>query len=154
MDGWDWLWMTFGMGFWIVLIGVVVYFAVRYYAPTGRPGRSRPTTRLAREPDAFALARVVELLLANDVRRLRGPAVAHRPSPTLAPARCADPRPPCLSADGGPLDTFVGKTGTRAALKAARITIWRPRRRGVVSFDVRGPGGSASYLVRLCFPRG
>ena len=29
MDGWDWLWMTFGMGLWIVLIGAVVYVAVR-----------------------------------------------------------------------------------------------------------------------------
>ena len=29
MDGWDWLWMTFMMGFWIVLIGGVVYAAVR-----------------------------------------------------------------------------------------------------------------------------
>jgi hypothetical protein len=29
MSGWDWLLGTFMMGFWIVLIGVVVYFAVR-----------------------------------------------------------------------------------------------------------------------------
>ena len=29
VDGWDWLWMTFGMTFWIVLIGVVVFVAVR-----------------------------------------------------------------------------------------------------------------------------
>ena len=29
MDAWDWLWMTFMMGFWLVLIGVVVYLAVR-----------------------------------------------------------------------------------------------------------------------------
>jgi hypothetical protein len=29
MDGWDWLWMTFMMGVWIVLIGGVVYVAVR-----------------------------------------------------------------------------------------------------------------------------
>lgn len=28
-DGWDWLWMSFMMSFWIVLIGVVVYVAVR-----------------------------------------------------------------------------------------------------------------------------
>jgi len=25
MNGWDWLWGTFMMGFWIVLIGVVVW---------------------------------------------------------------------------------------------------------------------------------
>jgi hypothetical protein len=29
MDGWDWLWMTFMMGFWVILLGVVVYLAVR-----------------------------------------------------------------------------------------------------------------------------
>jgi len=27
--GWDWLWMTFAMGFWVVTLGVVVYIAVR-----------------------------------------------------------------------------------------------------------------------------
>ena len=29
MDGWDWVWGTLMMGFWIVLIGAVVYIAVR-----------------------------------------------------------------------------------------------------------------------------
>jgi len=29
MDGWDWIWMTFMMGFWVALFGVVVYIAVR-----------------------------------------------------------------------------------------------------------------------------
>lgn len=29
MNGWDWLWGTFMVGFWIVLIGVVVYIAIR-----------------------------------------------------------------------------------------------------------------------------
>lgn len=29
MDGWDWVWGTLMMGFWIVLLGVVIYFAVR-----------------------------------------------------------------------------------------------------------------------------
>jgi flagellar biogenesis protein FliO len=29
MAGWDWIWMTFVMGFWIALIGAVVYIAVR-----------------------------------------------------------------------------------------------------------------------------
>jgi ABC-type phosphate/phosphonate transport system permease subunit len=28
-DGWDSLWMTFAMGFWIVVLGLVVYLAVR-----------------------------------------------------------------------------------------------------------------------------
>ena len=37
-DGWDWLWMTFAMGFWLVALGVVVYVAVRL-AQRGR-GRS------------------------------------------------------------------------------------------------------------------
>ena len=38
MHGWDWLWMTFGMGFWIVLIGVVVYVAVRLAQRPPRTG--------------------------------------------------------------------------------------------------------------------
>jgi flagellar biogenesis protein FliO len=38
MNGWDWLWMTFGMSFWIVLIGVVVYGAVRL---AQRPPRTK-----------------------------------------------------------------------------------------------------------------
>jgi hypothetical protein len=38
MDGLDWLWMTFMMGFWIVLIGGVVYVAVRL---AQRPPRTR-----------------------------------------------------------------------------------------------------------------
>jgi hypothetical protein len=29
VDGLDWLWMSFGMAFWVLLIGVVVYFAAR-----------------------------------------------------------------------------------------------------------------------------
>ena len=29
MNGWDWLWGTLMMGFWIVLIGAVVYIAVK-----------------------------------------------------------------------------------------------------------------------------
>ncbi len=29
MAGWDWIWMTFMMGFWIALLGAVVYIAVR-----------------------------------------------------------------------------------------------------------------------------
>ena len=28
-DGWDWLWMTFTMTFWLVVLGVVVFLAVR-----------------------------------------------------------------------------------------------------------------------------
>ena len=28
-DGWGWFWMAFMMGLWVVLIGAVVYFAVR-----------------------------------------------------------------------------------------------------------------------------
>jgi hypothetical protein len=41
MNGWDWLWGTFMMGFWIVLIGVVVYAAVKL-AQGDRPHKSRP----------------------------------------------------------------------------------------------------------------
>ena len=29
MDGWDWLWMSFMTTFWLVLLGGVVYIAVR-----------------------------------------------------------------------------------------------------------------------------
>lgn len=29
MSGWDWLWGTLMMGFWIVLLGLIVYIAVR-----------------------------------------------------------------------------------------------------------------------------
>lgn len=29
MDGSDWIWMTFMMSFWLVLLGAVVYIAVR-----------------------------------------------------------------------------------------------------------------------------
>jgi len=28
-DGWGWFWMAFMMAFWVVLIGAVVYVAVR-----------------------------------------------------------------------------------------------------------------------------
>jgi hypothetical protein len=45
--------------------------------------------------------------------------------------------------------TFAGTTLRHAALRPARTTGWRPRRAGVVSFDVRGTSGSASYLVRV-----
>jgi len=38
MDGWDWLWMTFMMGFFFVAIGAVVYISVRLaqHVPRGR----------------------------------------------------------------------------------------------------------------------
>ena len=29
MQGWDWLWGSLMMGFWIVLLGLVVYVAVK-----------------------------------------------------------------------------------------------------------------------------
>jgi hypothetical protein len=45
--------------------------------------------------------------------------------------------------------TFAGTTLSHAALRPARTTGWRPPRAGVVSFDVRGASGSASYLVRV-----
>ena len=28
-DGWDWVWMSFMMVFWLVVLGAVVYAAVR-----------------------------------------------------------------------------------------------------------------------------
>jgi heme/copper-type cytochrome/quinol oxidase subunit 2 len=30
MDGWDWVWMTLMMAFWIAVLGAVVYAAVRF----------------------------------------------------------------------------------------------------------------------------
>lgn len=41
MHGWDWLWGTVMMVSWIVLIGVVVYTAVRL-AHRDREGKSQP----------------------------------------------------------------------------------------------------------------
>lgn len=29
MDGWDWVWMSFMMVFWLVVLGAVIYAAVR-----------------------------------------------------------------------------------------------------------------------------
>lgn len=29
-DRWDWLWMTLMMGFWLAVLGAVVYLAVRF----------------------------------------------------------------------------------------------------------------------------
>jgi len=28
-DGWDWLWMTLMMGFWVVILALVVYLVVK-----------------------------------------------------------------------------------------------------------------------------
>jgi hypothetical protein len=39
MDGWDWLWMTLMMGFWLVLLGAVIFIAVRLARrPPSKPG--------------------------------------------------------------------------------------------------------------------
>ena len=40
MDGWDWFWMSFMMIFWIVVLGLVVYVAVRL---ANRPPRGPHT---------------------------------------------------------------------------------------------------------------
>jgi len=45
--------------------------------------------------------------------------------------------------------TFVGTTLKHAILAPGRIVTWRPRLTGVVSFDVRGAAGSASYAFRV-----
>jgi hypothetical protein len=37
-DGWDWLWMTFAMGFWLIALGVIVYVAVRLAQRDRRSG--------------------------------------------------------------------------------------------------------------------
>ena len=36
MGGWDWLWMSLAPMIWIVLIGVVVFVAVRLASPPRR----------------------------------------------------------------------------------------------------------------------
>jgi hypothetical protein len=36
-DGWDWIWMTFMMGFWVVVLALLVFIAVRL----AQGGRSR-----------------------------------------------------------------------------------------------------------------
>ena len=38
MDGWDWAWMSFMMVFWVVVLGAVIYAAVRL---AQRPPRER-----------------------------------------------------------------------------------------------------------------
>ena len=39
MDGWDWLWMTLTMGIWLVVLGAVIYIAVRLaQRPPTKPG--------------------------------------------------------------------------------------------------------------------
>lgn len=39
VDGWDWLWMTLMMGFWVVIVGLVVYLVVKLTQddPSGKP---------------------------------------------------------------------------------------------------------------------
>lgn len=38
MDGWDWVWMSFMMVFWIAVLGAVIYLVVRLAQrpPSGR----------------------------------------------------------------------------------------------------------------------
>jgi hypothetical protein len=40
MNGWDWVWMTFMMTFWVVLLGAVVYGAIRLAQRSPREGKS------------------------------------------------------------------------------------------------------------------
>lgn len=40
-------------------------------------------------------------------------------------------------------------SGRRVALASGRVIAWRPPARGVVVLEAKGPGGSASYVVRL-----
>ncbi len=45
--------------------------------------------------------------------------------------------------------TFVGTKLKHATLRPERTVTWQPTLTGVVSFDARGPAGSASYVVRV-----
>ncbi len=40
-DGFDWVWMSFMMVFWVALLGVVVYIAVKL-AQGDRHGKTKP----------------------------------------------------------------------------------------------------------------
>ncbi len=40
MDGFDWVWMTFMMVFWVVLLGAVIFAAVRLAQRPPRAGKS------------------------------------------------------------------------------------------------------------------
>ena len=48
VEGWDWLWMTLMMGFWLVVLGAVIFIAVRL-APFLRQRVSRTVRARARE---------------------------------------------------------------------------------------------------------
>ena len=41
MSGWDWVWLTLMMSFWIVLLGAVIFLAVRL-AQSNRGGKTQP----------------------------------------------------------------------------------------------------------------
>jgi hypothetical protein len=45
--------------------------------------------------------------------------------------------------------TFLGMRLKHVTLRPARTVSWRPTITGVVSFDVRGGSGSASYVARV-----
>jgi len=45
--------------------------------------------------------------------------------------------------------TFVGMKFKHTTLRPARTVSWQPTLTGVVSFDVRGAAGSASYVARV-----
>ena len=42
-----------------------------------------------------------------------------------------------------------GSNGKRYNLRAARVVTWKPPASGVADFEIRAPGGSASYVARL-----
>ncbi|HEU4448519.1 MAG TPA: hypothetical protein VFR63_00890 [Gaiellaceae bacterium] len=44
MDGWDWVWGTLMMGFWVVLLAVIVYVAVRLAQRDGHKTDMNPRT--------------------------------------------------------------------------------------------------------------
>ncbi len=47
------------------------------------------------------------------------------------------------------LTVFRASTMKHYVLRPVRVLVWRVQRAGIVSVDLHGPGGSASYLVRL-----
>jgi hypothetical protein len=80
MNGWAWFGMTLGALFWILLIGIAVYVAVRF---------AHRQNRQSREPGLYVSPhRVTDRVVASD-RRSRTRGQSH-----LSPPRAAGEPPP------------------------------------------------------------
>jgi hypothetical protein len=50
VDGWDWLWMTLMTGLWVVILGLVIYVAVKLAQGDRNAGRARRIASRDRAP--------------------------------------------------------------------------------------------------------